>query len=253
MNNNILDDNYRKKFIDTADYKSLNDYLKYMERLSKKGGKYLEIYTKDMDYLLNITDLDNPPNNNVLNIFMCCKPNNSNNSNNSNVEDNIMSEQPCDTEGYVNKINNICLNNFNELKSIKQNLGYINTDFSKYTKRFIDITLSINDLFNQSDYSQLAIHLNELVKIITHDDKCLREAFMYLGKALNSKKDNLSDEFMKKCAELRSKKQIIGKKQYNSVKNKMISDYIIKIGFQSVYISKLVEKVISVYKNRKQK
>ena len=247
MNNNIFDDNYRKKFIDTADYKSLNDYLKYMERLSKKGGKYLDIYTKDMDYLLNMSDLDSQPNNNVLNIFMCCKPNS------SNIKDNIMSEQPCDTEGYVNKINNICLNKFNELKSIKQNLGYINTDFSKYTKRFIDITLSINDLFDQSDYLQLAIHLNELVKIITHDDKYLREAFMYLGKALNTNKDKLSDEFMKKCAELRSKKQIIGKTQYKSIKCKIINDYIIKIGFQSVYISKLVEKVINMYKNKTKK
>ena len=246
MNNNIFDDNYRKKFIDTADYKSLNDYLKYMERLSKKGGKYLEIYNKDMDYLLNMNDT-NQTGNNILNVFMCSG------SNNSNIIDNTMSEQPCDTEGYVNKINNIWSNKFNELKSIKQNLGNINTNFSKYIKRFIDITLSINDQFDQSDYYQLSIHLSELIKITTHDDKYLREAFMYLGKALNNNKDKLSDEFMKKCAELRSKKQIIGKTQYKLTKEKLVNDYIIKIGFQSVYVSKLVEKVINMYKNRTKK
>lgn len=245
MNNNIFDDNYRKKFIDTADYKSLNDYLKYMERLSKKGGKYLEIYNKDMDYLLNM-DI-NQPGNNVFNVFMC------RGSNNSTIKDNTMSEQSCDTEGYVNRITNICSNKFNELQSIKQNLGNINTDFSKYIKRFIDITLSINNQFDQSDYSQLATHLNELIKITTHDDKYLREAFMYLGKALNTNKDKLSDEFMKKCAELRSKKQIIGKTQYRLTKEKLVNDYVIKIGFQSVYISKLVEKVINMYKNRSKK
>lgn len=35
-NNNIFNDEYRRNFLKNADYKSLNDYLKNMDKLSKK-------------------------------------------------------------------------------------------------------------------------------------------------------------------------------------------------------------------------
>ena len=53
--NKLFDDNYRENFLRTADPLTLNDYLKNMEKLARKGGKYLEMYNKDLYYLINLS------------------------------------------------------------------------------------------------------------------------------------------------------------------------------------------------------
>lgn len=251
MDNNIFDDNYRKKFLDTADCVTLNKYLKNMEKLAQKQGdkykKYAEIYYKDLDYLLNNSECTT--NNNVFSLFTEGDPKNM-----DKFKDmSITSEQPCDTEGYVNKINNLFSPKVNELKLVKLNLESLNPNYKKYIGEFINIIININVNFTSVDHKQVSVYLNEGVKVIVHNEIYLREAFLYLGKMLNGKRGLLCDELMKKLAELRSKRHNISKDKYELIKGKLLEEYIVKVGFNVVCVTKLVEKVIYSYKNLNKK
>lgn len=89
-NNNFYDKIARRKYIQKCDWQNLNDYLKYIEKLSQKGGKYLDIYIEDCEFILNTPNLCN-------NIFE-----KSNNIINMNEKDEIL-----DTEVCIQKINTV--------------------------------------------------------------------------------------------------------------------------------------------------
>jgi hypothetical protein len=270
-NNNIFNDSYRKNFIKNADYKSLNDYLKNMDKLSKKGGRYVDMYNKDLEFILTLNDTQYQNGGNIFNLFTVTK---------SDGSKRILSEQQpvCDTEGYVNRITNItknsycslvtqqtnncdntCVNRFNELDIIKKVLDdniscKTNTfDWVKAVHKFIDIVLCCGDLFSKDEYEPFrTIYFKELSKIITHNENFLKESFGYLTKILQNERGKLSDEFMKKYSDLRLKKQTLTKIQYKSDKDKLIKEYIVKLGpngFQTIYSSKMVEKIVNAYKN----
>jgi len=168
--NNIFDDNYRINFLRTANIKSLNEYLKNMEKLSKKGGKYYIIYKKDIDYLLNKIINNYQDGGNIFDFF--------NYNDDMKYENNkIMSDKPvCDTETYVKKINNItsnsfctittqqtnkcdnrCIHRLNELDIIKKvlnnykNYNVNNNDWIKALRKFIDIVLCCESAFSKLD------------------------------------------------------------------------------------------------------
>ena len=270
--NNIFNDDYRKNFLKMSDVKSLNEYLKNMEKLSKKGGKYLEMYDKDIDYLLGITDTQNQNGGNIMKLFGM-----------GNKDKNTASEKQvsevCNTEGYVNKITNItqnsfcsivtqktqncdntCVKRFDELNIIKQTLSDDmackgkNNDWIKAISKFIDLLMCCGNLYSQDSYEPLrTIYFKDLSKIIVNNPKFLKEAFSYLNKILQNERGKLSNEFMKSYAELRNSKSSLTQSQYIAAKEQLIANFITKLGpsgFQTVYISKFVEKVIYAYKNK---
>lgn len=108
--NNIFNKEFRINFLKKADSNTLNDYLKNLEKLSKKGGKYLEIYNDDLFFLNEMID------NSTDDIFNSgggvfqmmtnqkTKPQKNNN-------DNVEYSEVQNTETRVNKINHIIQKN----------------------------------------------------------------------------------------------------------------------------------------------
>lgn len=267
-NNNIFNDEYRRNFLKGADYKLLNEYLKNMDRLSKKGGQYLDMYNKDIEFMLTLNDMQPQNGGGIFSLLMKQEP-----------SKNLMSEQQvCNTEAYIGKINNItknsycslttqqtnncnntCESRFEELNLIKQALTNdascksYNKDWMVAIRKFVDIMLCCGTLFSKDEYEPLrTIYFKDLTKIITRNPKFLKETYVYLGKLLQNERAKLSEEFMKKYSELRKKKQTLSNQQYKDEKEKLIKSYIENLGptgFQTVYASKFVEKVINSYKN----
>lgn len=267
-NNNIFDDEYRRNFIKTADYKSLNSYLKTMDKLSQKGGKYKEIYYKDLDYVMSINDTHYQDGGDLFGL-LTDKPQSAG---------QYMTEQPvCDTEGYIKRINNLTQNTFcslttqqtklcdnrcearlAELEKIKtvldaekQNVKTGN-DWVKAIHKFIDIVVCCGQTFakdNNKIFREL--YFKYLSKLIISDKKFLHEAFNYLGKILQNEKGKLSEDFMRKYSDLRVKKNSMTTEEYRNKKQALMSEYIVNLeprGFETVYTSKLVEKILNAYK-----
>lgn len=272
-NNKIFDDKYRENFLKTADPLSLNEYLKNMQRLSKrKGGKFQEIYNKDMSYLVNLNDTVYQDGGNLGTLFSGLPM--SFNSFGGGSTASAMTEV-CDTEAYIGKINNItkntycglttqktnncnntCEARFQELESIKKALNPdckgINPNHITAIHKFIDIIMCCGSVFSASDYEPLrTIYFKDLSKIITKNNIYLKEAFAYLSKILQNEKDKLSEAFMRDYVELRNKKASTPRPAHKAAKDKLIAEYITKLGeggFAKIYASKLVEKVIHSYK-----
>lgn len=268
-NNMIFDDNYRRTFIKNADHKSLNSYLKNMEKLSMKGGKFKEIYDKDLEYILDLNDKYYQDGGDLLGLLT-----------EKHTQDNRqMTEQPvCDTEGYLKRINNLtqntycslttqqtklcdnrCVARLQELEMIKKVLYsdkdciQTNNEWKTAIRKFIDIVLCCGETFAKPENETFRfIYFRDLSKLITSNKKFLQEAFYYLGRVLQNERNKVSDEFMRKYSEMRLKKQTMTKDQYNIMKQNLMREYIIKLdpkGFEMVYTSKLVEKVLNSYKN----
>lgn len=246
MADNIFDDNYRRNFLSKADFKSLNDYLKNMDRLSKKkGGKYLELYNKDLEFIMSLNDDVFQDGGDIISIFGK-KPNNTDDDEDDEKEI-TMTEQVCDTEAYVTRINNIVSkapNKETELSMIKDKIQN-NINIKQHIQRFIDIIKTIDNSITQNDFNLI----KQITKLVSSNKLCLKEVFEYMGKALD--KNLVPQEFIPKISELRSKKNTMTKAQYNNVKDTLIKTYVKKIGFRAVCIGKLVEKIIYVYKNKK--
>jgi hypothetical protein len=270
-NDKIYNDDHRRTFLRNADPRSLNEYLKNMEKLSKRKPQYMEIYTKDLDFLLNVNDAQYQNGGNILNFFGGGK----NNNNNSEKQ----ATEVCNTEVYVNRIKNItqnsycaittqktkncdntCDNRFNELQLIKQIL--VNdasciksgNDWIKAITKFIDIMICCGTTFSLEQYEPLrTVYFKELSKVIANNPKFTKEAYFYLNKILSNEKNRLSTDFMKAYSKLRSEKTKTTRTQYDAAKEKLIGEYIVKLGplgFQIVYTSKFVEKVINAYKQQ---
>lgn len=242
--NRIFDDKYRENFIKTADILTLNDYLKNMQRLSRKGGKYLEMYNKDIAYMLELND-DYQDIGNTASFL-------------SNPL-NSLTEQPVNTEVYLDRFNNITQKVVNNSKSISdlENIIDILLDNKKsYDEKKKTIYKFIDNLFNHNDifikeYTDTKINDTlKIANIISKNIDYMKDAFLYLTKVLQNNRNKISEEFMKDFIELRNKKQI-NVKEYQLIKNKLIKEYSDKIGTERVYTSKFVEKIINAYKKAK--
>jgi hypothetical protein len=234
MSNNIFNDDYRKKFMTNADYKTLNDYLKNMQKLSHKGAKYLEIYNKDLVFLLN-----NDQHTENLDIFI--KYDKSKDKELDNQESEL-----CKTEVYINKVNNICAIEFDEFSHIIKNLNN-NKNTNGNINRFVDIIVNCDNLFNDKDINrdELLLFIKTITSIIINNKDFLKQTFKYLGDILR-KNNFVIQEFIKKYSILRSKN--LGKNEYSVIKSKMIKEYLGRYSCQKVYGSKFVEKIILCYK-----
>ena len=250
-NNKIFDDNYRENFIRSADPIALNDYLKNMERLSRKGGKYLDMYNKDLIYLLDLNDTVYQDGGNLGTLFSQAS------------ERPISNTEQYNTEAYLGKIHNITQHvkpKPSELETLKDiliiDLPYDNNK-KKALYRFIDIIMTNNnDIFISNEYSQEKIkYLKDLSKLISNNNEYMQESFLYLTKLLQNKeiKNKLSEVFMKEYIEIRQKKNNIQRNDYKLLKDKFISGYINKLGQDKIYASKFVEKIINSYKKQQAK
>lgn len=240
---NIYDDNYRKKFLTTANNKALNDYLKNMEKLSKKGGKHLDMYNKDMAFLMQLWGLLDDDNDmcdeGMIQVFG--KP--------REIETNepILTEMCCDTEMCINNVDNICKGTFDDLERIgdmlirKNNKG---TGVSNYVREFIDIVCE-SDKFEKKNRDQVCRWFRKIGGVIVGNNVLNAEAYKYLNIVLGRKKYILSDEFMKKYAEMRSK----GVSKV--VRTNFVNECFEKTGFQIICFSRFIEGVVNSYKNNK--
>jgi hypothetical protein len=269
-NNRIFDDKYRENFMRAADPISLNSYLKNMNKLAKrKGGKFMEIYNKDLTFLVGLNDTMYQDGGDLSTLFSQLPKKQI-----APRYDNQMTEV-CDTEAYIGRINNItknsyctlttqdtgicdntCETRFQELETIKKVLNpdcrSMNLNHIKAIRKFIDIVICCGDVFTKTEYEPLrTIYFKDLSKVVTKNDGYLREAFSYLTKILQNEKNKLSEEFMRDYSTLRKAKSSTPRAQHKANKEKLIGNYITKLGpegFQKVYSSKLVEKVINSYK-----
>ena len=256
--NRIFDDKYRENFIKTADILTLNEYLKNMQRLSRKGGIYLEMYNKDISYMLDINDSEFQDAGNTSSVL-------------SKPSTDIVTEQPANTEVYLDRFNNITQRvvanttqrviNTNKpiisKKSELENLKDILLDNKQsYNHKKKAVTDFIDNLFDQNavflkEYDAIKIQNTlDISNIIAKNIDLMKDAFLYLTKILQNNRNKVSEEFMKDYIELRNKK-LLNIKDYQIIKNKLITDYTNKIGSEKLYTSKFVEKIINAYKKAK--
>ncbi len=95
----IFDKNFRTKFLNNANFSQISEYLKSMEKLSKKGGEYLKIYNEDVSYVLNSDNI--LKDSRKINIF-----------GEMTLNLDTMTERMCDTIGYLDRIENVTLNTY---------------------------------------------------------------------------------------------------------------------------------------------
>lgn len=257
MNDKLFDNNYRRLFIKNADFNTLNKYLKNMEKLSKKGGKYLEMYNTDIDYLLNNDIFESEPTS--LNLFF----------------DNNYSEMSvCGTEANINMIhkmadnviskkisqqnmNNIFVKQINileELHKIEQclNIDNINND-SEHCRRtiknavraLIDIVMTSHNEYDQKVLEQYFKILSSLLK----DNKVsIIEGYRYFGQKIKGKNNVIVVQFLKDLGNLKSKKENMDHYVYKQEKYNLIHNSYSTYGMENVLTSLLFNTIYSTYK-----
>lgn len=271
-NNNIYNENYRKNFLKNADFKSLNSYLNNMEKLSKKkGGEYLEMYNKDIEFLLALNDKQQDE----ANLFNMLGGNNKIEYNNNYT---LTEYTVCNTEGYINKLNNITQNAskylgvmmteadpgtkniLNELENIKNTLieetFYEKSDkkWMDAIKRYINILINANNYFSEDEHDIIrSTYFKEIPKFIISNRKFVKESFLYLTKIINNNPSKISKDYVKEFAELRAQKGNLSKEEYIQKKEDMIEKFIKKGGFGLTITSKFVERLIESYKKQQMK
>lgn len=252
--NNIYDDNYRKNFLKNADFKSLNDYLKNLEKLAhKKGNRYLDMYNKDLEFLVHMNDKLYPDNDeNQQELLLGA----------SSILCTLTEHAICDTEGYLKKIHNITqnttnINKFKELESIKQTLinettsplNTVNNNWITSIHKFIDILFSYTKLFSPDEHESFkVIYLKDITKLIVDNKKFIKEALVYFDKIIKSNKQQISKDLITKLSELRNKKNTMPKNQYKTEKEIIITNAITKYNHEIAYTSQFLEKIMSAYK-----
>ena len=101
--NNIFNTEHRRKFIKNTTINTLNEYLKNLQKLSLKGGKYLDIYNEDINFLMDNDDVIENIFQKGGNIFDMLVGNKKGESKKSEI--NVG-----DTEVFVKNINNLTRN-----------------------------------------------------------------------------------------------------------------------------------------------
>lgn len=248
FNNELFNADYRKNLLKSFDVISLNEYLKYMEKLSKKGDMYLQMYNEDIDFLLNMNNEQNPQD--TFNLLMF-KP---------TSKTGIMTENINNTEGIFNKLKSITdkiieINKIDELKDIMKLLKKENdvqnsvNNWISQIRKYCDIVINCESILLGNDMNLFRnIYFKEILRIISHNPKFSKETFNYLFNNLKNEKHKLSYEIIQKCAELRSKKGQMTLAQYKTEKGKLMEIFIKNKGLTVVYVSKLVEKMIRIQK-----
>lgn len=246
---------HRREFIRNADYKILNEYLKNMEKLSKRGQQYLDMYNDDIEFILEGGDGFQVGGDDSINymLFGGTLP--------------TISENPvCDTEAYVQKINtltsgsfcslttqqtrncdNTCISRFNELDNIKAALKCNNVNtLVQAVRKFIDIVMCCSSLYTHDHKMLLETYLKDISSLIKNNPHAVRESYKYFSKILGNEKNRVSMEFVTEMRKLRSERNTLGTK-YKPAKKELIAKYIKSIGFEKTVTSKLIEKILSLH------
>lgn len=269
-NNNIFNTDYRRKFLKLADLPTLNEYLKNMERLSLKGGKYLDIYNSDVEYLINMNDSVFLKGGGFLDVFFGKQE---------------VQKPVCDTEAAIKKINDItqnsycslyyqqtkkcdnrCLPRLDEIDSIRSVLQKENTcvctgkDWIKAIHKFIDVVICCGSFFSKDEFEPFrTVYFKDIVKLLTTNEKFLKETYKYLSKIIQNENSIISDDFIREYHILRAKKSTTPIASYNEEKEALIKKYLTTFdklgdnGFSIIYTSKLVEKIRSSFKRMNSK
>jgi hypothetical protein len=246
MDRKILNDKYRIMFIQGADFKTLNEYLKNMEKLSKKGGQFLEIYNKDMDYLLN-NDILGGGGPDSLNIFF---------GNTEipigNTETNIQ---------HINKItNNITQNDMvqklTELNNIETCIRneydtYGDKSITNSTKKFIDIIMRCTSIDLNDEHTRNLINSFKIITSLIKDNKmAVREGYKYFSIILSKNKNKIIIEFCRDLKSLHNEKNKMPLPEYKQKKDELIKNSIMIYGIDCILTSILFNKIYNEYKKK---
>jgi hypothetical protein len=236
-----------------------------MEQLSKKGGKYLQIYNEDIEWITNNDTVE--PGSSFYKLF-----------GGATQALTTETERVCDTVGYMDRIqnittntvcasyfnkstetcNNTCANKLEELELIEDTLqkdklyGSKNNDWQKAINKFIEliiccgreITSEPHLLFNSMSYTMIS-------DMIVSTEKYLDLAYNILGKILK-KESTIDLKLIRKFNNLRYLKQKNPAK-YSEDKIKLINDELTDRNDRdrnTIFVSKIVEKIINA-KQRK--
>ncbi len=247
MNERLFDNKYRKEFIKNADFNVLNSYLKGMEKLSKKGGKYLEMYNDDIEYLLDESIF--PTDTNSLNMFFGSNTSNSNRS--MNTESAM-----CDTETNIKHINKIIgsipqKNYFDELNKIDNNIRG-DRDIKETLKNFINIVVTCSTIHNLDEY-QIEHFFKTITSLIKDNKAAIYEGYKYFNTVLKTHKKKIIIDFIKKMSVLKDKKNNDPTfSTYKIEKEILIQNSCDIYGFESVMATILFNKIYNAY-NKMQK
>ena len=243
INPKLLNDDHRRVFIKNADFKTLNEYLKNMEKLSKKGGMYLELYNKDFDYLLN-NDIFNKSSDS-LNMFF------------GNQSDVFIGS----TETNIQNINKITNNDVNKYKNNFEELMKVETcirnEQEKYgerhiknsVKNFIDIIMTCSQIISDEESAKNVSNSFEIITSLIKDDRiAIREGYKYFSIVLKRNKDKIILDFIKKLNALNKEKRNIDYQTYKQEKINLIQNNVDMYGQESILTSILFNKIYNEYK-----
>jgi hypothetical protein len=261
--NKIFDKKYRERFLRVADTSTLNTYLKQMEKLSKKGGRYLEIYNSDIDYIVN---------NDTVEFGSLI--------NHIGGKDSSLTEteRVCDTIGYIDKLQNItsntlcntlnqktqscsnsCISKLKEIEKIEEVLqndklnSPSNNDWKIAINKFIELSICCGKeitsdphlLFHSLSYTMIS-------DLIVKTDKYLNFAYDLLGKMLKLDPSTVDMELIRKFNNLRCLK-VKDPAKYSEEKIKLINNELTSRNDRDrnkIFVSKIVEKIINAKRSR---
>lgn len=249
MEHKFFDDNYRKNWIKKADFKTLNNYLKSMEKLSKKDAKYLEIYNKDMDFLINDDIFEKVNEDMLFNIqtetFI------------GNTETNIKNiNKMMDNNACSDK----CKNKFVELNHIEicirneHENAYNERNVRSATKNFIDIIMTCSDMATTDEHMGNLLYYFKIISSLMKDDKiAIKEGYKYFSYILKKNQNKINIDFIKKLNLVRNKKQSMLNNHagYKQEKDNLINTNIDLYGIENILTTILFNKIYNEYKNIK--
>jgi hypothetical protein len=248
MDNKFYDDNYRRKFIRQADFKTLNNYLFMMEKMSKKSGKILEIYNKDVEFLVN-NDIFEKVSDDVLfsnqsDIYL------------GNTETNIKN-----INKLIDNNNDKYNNNFIELNNIEicirneNNNAYNDRNVRMAAKRFIEIIMGCSSMVNNNEelLNSIMYYFKTITSLIKDDKVAIKECYSFFSIILKKDKSKIIMDFMKKLNNLRNKKKDMKDKPelYKQEKNILIQTNIDLYGLESILTTILFDKIYKEFKKIK--
>lgn len=256
MDSKIFDNNYRITFIQNADFKTLNEYLKNMERLSKKGGKFLELYNKDVEYLLNHDIFDSGPD--ALNLFFATDSEVAIGDTETNIQHiNKITQNTINKNAPTNtKIKNNIVQKLNELNKIEICIRdeydqYNDQSIKNSVRNFINIIMSCSLMVSDGESKQNLMYYFKIITSLIKDNKiAIEEGYKYFSGILKKNNSKIIIDFIKKSKVLRNDKNKIPYQQYKKQKNDLIQDSISLYGIDNILTSILFNKIYTEHKKK---
>lgn len=241
MQNHIDDINSRRNFIKNASHKQLNEYLKTIEKLSKKGGKYLEIYNADIQFILEMSDNEISNGSSLLGNF---------------TRNPLDSEVPLNTEMYVNKINDMTQNiqhkwdneiiKLNTIKSSITNDKSVDS-INKFVEFIFEMGIHKNDFFKSDMYKDIEeAYFKPIINDIIKSRTKISHIYKIFAKLDKSYSHHVNNDFVAKLVKFKLSKET--DKNYKENKQQFYQTSEQKLGVFTFFISCIVAKILVNYK-----